>query len=167
MLEELTIRKALEFAAKTEELGNLFYTKLAKKFENEEICEIFSTLAQDELAHKKQFQTLMEKTPEDPNVSSKDERMALLKIMSRSEFFMGEDGLYRNIEQIETRDDALERAVKLEKDTLGYFQAMRDVLGDNEILTAIIKIEKRHLIKLMEYMITGAKMRGLGDQYPK
>ena len=167
MLEELTIRKALEFAAKTEELGNLFYTKLAKKFENEEISEIFSILAQDELAHKKQFQTLMEKTPEDPNVSSKDERMALLKIMSRSEFFMGEDGLYRNIEQIETRDDALERAVKLEKDTLGYFQAMRDVLGDNEILTAIIKIEKRHLIKLMEYMITGAKMRGLGDQYPK
>jgi rubrerythrin len=166
MLEELTIRKALEFAAKTEELGNLFYSKLAKKFENEEISEIFSILAQDELAHQKQFQTLMEQTPEDPNVSSKDERMALLKIMSRSEFFMGEDGLYRKIDQIKTREDALERAVNLEKDTLGYFQAMKDVLGDNEILTAIIKIEKSHLVKLMEYMITGAKMRGLGDKYP-
>lgn len=166
MLEELTIRKALEFAAKTEELGNLFYSKMAKKFENEEIADIFSKLAEDELAHRKQFETLMTKVPEDPNISSKDERMALLKIMSRSEFFMGGEGLYRKIDEIESRDDALERAVNLEKATLGYFQAMKDVLGDDEVLNAIIKIEKSHLIKLMEYMITGAKMRGLGDKYP-
>ena len=166
MLEELTIRKALEFAAKTEELGNLFYTRLAKKFQDEEIAEIFSLLAQDELAHQKQFQTLMEKVPEDPDISSKDERMALLKIMSRSEFFMGPDGLYRQIDEIKTRDDALERAVNLEKATLGYFYAMKDVLGEDEVLSAIIKIEKSHLIKLVEYMITGAKMRGLGDKFP-
>jgi rubrerythrin len=166
MLEDVTIKKALEFAMKTEELGNIFYTKMAKKFENEEIADIFSKLAKDELVHQKQFEQLAETVPEDPNISSKDERLALLRIMSRSEFFMGKDGLYRKIEEIQTREDALERAVGLEKDTLGYFQAIKDVLGDDEVLNAIIKIEKSHLVKLMEYMITGAKMRGLGDKYP-
>ena len=167
MLEELTVRKAVEFAMKTEELGNIFYTRLAKKFsEDTEISEIFSLLAKDELTHRKQFNELLQKVPEDPGVSSRDERMALLKIMSRSEFFMGESGLVRKVEEIKTREDALERAVRLEKDTLGYFHAMRDVLGDDPVLMAIIKIEKGHLVKLVEYMITGAKMRGLGDKFP-
>jgi rubrerythrin len=166
MLEELTVRKAVEFACKTEELGNVFYTRLAKKFsEDAEISNIFSILAKDELAHRQQFNQLLDKIPEDPGVSSRDERMALLKVMSRSEFFMGEKGLTSKLEEIKTREDALERAVQLEKDTLGYFQAMKDVLGDEPILDAIIKIEKSHLVKLIEYMITGAKMRGLGDTF--
>ena len=78
MLEELTVRKAVEFAVKTEELGNIFYTRLAKKFsEDTEISEIFSTLAKDELAHRKQFNELLEKVPEDPGVSSRDEHSVL------------------------------------------------------------------------------------------
>ena len=167
MLEDVTIRKAVEFAVKTEEVGNVFYTKMSRKFEekDKEISEIFATLAKDEIAHRQQFKTLLDTVPEDPNVSSKDERFALLKIMSRSEFFMGEDGIYRALDEIETRDDALERAVRLEKETLGYFQALKDVLGNNDVLNAIIKIEKGHLVKLMEYMITGAKMRGLSDKF--
>ena len=168
MLEDVTVRKAVEFAVKTEEVGNVFYSKMARKFEekDKEISEIFSILAKDEAAHRNQFRDLLDKVPEDPEVSNKAERLALLKIMSRSEFFMGEDGIYRALDEIETRDDALERAVRLEKDTLGYFQALKDVLGDNDILNAIIQIEKGHLVKLMEYMITGAKMRGLGDKFP-
>ncbi len=169
MLEDVTIRKAVEFAMKTEETGNVFYTKMSKKFEekDKEIAEIFAILAKDEVAHRNQFKALLDTVPEDPNISNKAEQLALLKIMSRSEFFMGEDGIYRDLDKIQTRDDALERAVRLEKDTLGYFQALKDVLGNEDVLDAIIKIEKGHLVKLMEYMITGAKMRGLGDNYPK
>lgn len=166
MLEELTLRKAVEFAVKTEELGNIFYTRMSKKFADDaEISEIFETLAKDELVHRKQFNSLLEKVPEDSGVSSRDERMALLKVMSRSEFFMGEEGLSSKLDEIKTREDALERALGLEKATLGYFQAMKDVIGDEPVLDAIIKIEKGHLVKLMEYMITGAKMRGLGDKF--
>lgn len=169
MLEDATVRKAVEFAVKTEEVGNVFYTKMSRKFEEQdkEISDIFAILAKDEVAHRNQFKTLLEKVPEDPNVSNKAEQLALLKIMSRSEFFMGEDGIYRALDKIKTRDDALERAVRLEKDTLSYFQALKDVLGENDVLNAIIQMEKGHLVKLMEYMITGAKMRGLGDKYPE
>ena len=86
MLEELTLRKAVEFAVTTEQLGNKFYDKMAKKFADDaEISEIFTMLAKDELIHEKQFQNLLNKVPKDEGVSSQDDRWAHLKIMSMSE----------------------------------------------------------------------------------
>jgi rubrerythrin len=167
MLEELTLRKAVEFAVTTEQLGNKFYNKMAKKFADDaQVSEIFAMLAKDELVHEKQFQNLLNKVPKDEGVSSQDDRWAHLKIMSMSEFFMGQSGVFRKLEEIETKEDALQRAFGLEKDTLGYYRAMEDILGKDEILTSIIEAEKKHLAKVMEYMITGAKMRGLADPGP-
>ena len=166
MLEELTLRKAVEFAVTTEQLGNKFYTKMAKKFEDDEISAIFSTLAKDELAHEKQFQNLLETVPKDPGVSSQDDRWAILRVMSMSEFFMGQSGIFKKLDEVETREDALQRAFSLEKDTLGYYRAMEDIIGKDDTLTSIIQAEKQHLLKVMEYMVTGAKMRGLADKGP-
>jgi rubrerythrin len=167
MLEELTLRKAVEFAVTTEKLGNRFYEKMAKKFaDDQEISEIFSMLAKDELIHEKQFQNILNKVPKDEGVSSQDDRWAHLRIMSMSEFFMGESGIFKKLDEIDTKEDALQRAFNLEKDTLGYYRAMEDVLGKDDTLTAIIEAEKKHMAKVMEYMLTGAKMRGLADGGP-
>ncbi len=167
MLEELTLRKAVEFAVTTEQLGAKFYNKMAKKFEDDEgIKAIFTTLAKDELIHEKQFQTLLNAVPKDPNVSSQDDRWAILRVLSMSEFFMGESGLFKKLGEIETREDALQRAFNLEKDALAYYRAMEDIIGKNDILTSIIQAEKQHLLKVMEYMLTEAKMRGLADTAP-
>jgi len=163
VLEELTTRKAVEFAVQTEELGAVFYAKLAEKFgTDEEIRGLVSSFAHDEKAHGAQFRRLLDRVPPDPKVSNLAERLAFLKIMSRSEFFMGAEGLYRQIDRIQTREDALQRSFRLEKDTLGYYQAMRDVLGDDEILMAIIAAERRHLFRIMEYLITDARIREWG-----
>ena len=167
MLEELTLRKAVEFAVMTEQLGNKFYNKMAKKFADDaEISEIFTLLAKDELIHEKQFQNLLNKVPKDEGVSSQDDRWAHLKIMSMSEFFMGQSGVFKKLDEIESKEDALQRAFGLEKDTLGYYRAMEDILGKDDTLTSIIEAEKKHLAKVMEYMITGAKMRGIADAGP-
>lgn len=167
MLEELTLRKAVEFAVTTEKLGHTFYEKMAKKFaDDSEIREVFSTLAKDELIHEKQFQNLLNQVPKDPDVSSQDDRWAILRVMSMSEFFMGGSGLFKKLDEVETREDALQRAFKLEKDTLAYYRAMEDILGKDDILTSIIQSEKSHLLKVMEYMLTEAKMRGLADRAP-
>ena len=46
MIEGLTLHQAVEFAIKTEELGQRVYRKLADRFADErEIAEIFATLA--------------------------------------------------------------------------------------------------------------------------
>jgi rubrerythrin len=165
MMEELTVRKAVEFAVQTEALGNFFYERLADRFKHDDaIREVFSTLAKDEAEHEKLFRTLLETVEKDRLESRREsDHWSYLKVLSRTEFFMGESGLYRDLEKIKTREDALERALRLEKDAMAYYLAMKDVLGKSEILDKIIAIEKEHVAKLIEYMITGAKMRGLGD----
>lgn len=166
MLEDPTLRKAVEFAVETEKLGAMFYERMADKLRDEgEVGEIFKTLAKDEFAHGKQFQLLLETLPEGEGISNLDEHLALLRLLSRSEFFVGESGLSRNIDAIKTREDALERAFHLEKDTLAYYRELQDILGENKILSSIIQAEKSHLSKVGEYLITGAKMRGLKDKF--
>ena len=78
---------------------------------------------------------------------------------------MGQSGLYSRLDDIETPEDALERALQFEKNTWGYYEAMKGVLGEHKVLDAIIELEKSHITKLVEYLVTGAKMRGLGDRY--
>lgn len=166
MLEELTPRKAIEFAMKTEELGQVFYKRLSRKFEgNEELVELFTLLAKDEAVHERQFRTLMEKTPPDDFVSNQDERLQYLRVMSMSQFFMGEKGLHKTLDEIKEKSDALMWALELEKATLQYYNAMKEVMGDDETISAVIKAEREHLAKIMRYLVTDAKFRGITDNF--
>lgn len=162
MSEELTVKSAVEFAVKIEKAGAGFYRRLARKFsEDKEISSVFAALGEDEDDHEKQFQALLDTIGENEERPNQRERLAFVKAMSLSEFFVGEKGLYSKLDQIKTREDALERAFQFEKNTVGYYQAIKDVLGDSKTLGILIDTEKGHVLKLMDYMITGAKVRGL------
>ena len=162
-METLTPRTAVEFAVQTEELGAIFYDRLARKFaDDDEINEIFSFLAEDEVAHGKQFERLLASLPPDRDEADAEERRELLELISRSQFFTGERGLYRELDAIHTREDALARALRLERDVLAYYRGMRHAFGASPVLDELIETERGHVNKLVEYMITGARMRGLG-----
>ena len=153
MLSDLTLRKAIEFAVKTEEAGELFYTKMARRFEgNEEVSKIFTALALDEKAHHETFSRWLAEVPEEPALKSQRERLAVLRAMSMSEFFLGEDGIFKNLEGIETGQDAIRRAYRLEKDTLGYYLAMKEILGASELLDKLIRAEEGHLTAVARYL---------------
>ena len=166
-LEEPTLKRAVEFAVETEKLGALFYNKMATKMSADaEIQEVFKSLAKDEVIHEKQFTKLLASVPDEQSTSSRyKDRLAMLKLLSRSEFFMGESGFYRELEKIQTKEEALERAFNLEKDTLAYYNGLKEIIGENEILNEIIEEEKKHFMKVGQYLITGAKMRGLRDKF--
>ena len=167
MLNKATLRNSIELAVTTEELGASFYKTLADRFQdNSEISELFSILARDEETHEAQFRVLLKKVPanEKEQVGS-EEKYQYLAAAAMSEFFSGEEGAMKDIDKIKTRDDALARAFALEKASLLYYHAMEDVLGEEEILKAIIGAEKSHLVSVMKYLMTGAKMRGLSDNW--
>ena len=42
---------------------------------------------------------------------------------------------------------------------------MKEVMGGNEIIDAIITAEKGHLMKIMGYIISDAKFRGISDNF--
>ena len=165
MTDAMTPRQAIEFAVKTEELGTKFYQQLALKFSDQaELKEMFELLAKDEVMHEHQFRKLLEQTPPDEGVSTGPE-FQYLRAMSLSQFFMGQKGLKKKCKKIKGKSDALRIAFELEKATLQFYSAMREVLGENETLNSVIQAEKAHLMKVMQYTITDAKFRGLADKW--
>ena len=130
MIDKMTPRKAIEFAVKTEELGVKFYKQLAVRFSDQaDLKEMFELLAQDEVVHGNQFRTLLAETPPDEGVSTGPE-FDYLRAMSLSQFFMGDEGLKKKCNEIKNKNAALSLAFELEKATLHYYQAMKEVLGD-------------------------------------
>jgi rubrerythrin len=168
MIEDITLKGCMEFAVATEELGAKIYTRLADKFgENKEVASLFSRLAEDEQVHKRQFSELLKKAPVPEGVSSSPEKHEYLKAMSISEFFSHNRGPFKDIEKIQDRDDALQRALDFEKATLGFYKAVEDVLGTNRLLAEVIEAERNHVAVLLKaLLVEGSKFRGLQDRWP-
>ncbi len=166
MLQDLTVRKAVEFAITVEELGEKTYRRLAKKFsDDQELVELFEGLAADEDVHRKQFTKLLE-TAEKLDEDNMDyERKQYLRAMSISEFFSKSHGPFKDAAEFESSADALQAAFGLEKALVGFYTAMRDVLGHDTVLEEIIKAEKQHTITVMKLMMSDGKYRTLQDQW--
>ena len=163
MTEELNLSQVIDFAVETEKLGEHMYKRLASRFKDDaELHELFETFAREETAHAARFETLRSLAKDLPSPSY--EQKQYLRAVSLSDIFSDQNGVAKNIDQIKTREDALERAFRLEKTTLHYYQAVREFL-DHEVVNEMIAEEKRHLTQVMKYMVTGAKMRGLGDKF--
>jgi rubrerythrin len=168
MIEDITRKGCLEFAVATEELGVKVYTRLASKFSNhEDISLIFRQLAKDEQVHKGQFTELLREVPTEEGVSDAPEKGAYLRAMSISEFFSHRHGPFQDVEGIKDRGDALQMALDFEKATLGFYKAVEDVLGKNELVTRVINLEKDHIAVLMKALLVGgSESRSLQDRWP-
>ena len=161
-MKNLTLRKAIEMAVVTEELGAKYYRKIAKKFSGEsKIARIFDQLAQDEVAHETQFKKLLEEVP--PGRHSGEDSGLVLRAAAISQFF--DQKALGNDEQIMSSQDALIRALAFERSTLFYYQSLRDILGDSPQLEKMIEAERSHVVVLMKVIVSDAKFRGLADPW--
>lgn len=164
MLDDPTIHKAVQFAVATEVMGAQAYSKLAEKFSDQkEISEAFSLLATDEKAHGARFKAILDELPAEADIEAGKDDYGYLLAMAKSEFF-DEGGLAVSMDQIATVDEALVQVLEFEKATLGFYRAIQDILGKNDAVDAIIQEEKQHIVRLMKYVLTDEKMKGLGDE---
>lgn len=166
MIAEVTPQSCVEFAVKTEEIGARMYRDLAARFSSDaDLRELFGALADDEVEHGERFRALHDRAAAGSPRPISREQADYLRAMSMADVFDTEQ-LAKPVDGIRTREDALERALHLEKATLAYYQAMREVLGADEVLDALIGVEKKHVVKVMHLMLTGSKFRGYADAYP-
>jgi len=70
----------------------------------------------------------------------------------------------KDVAAIESKEDALTRAYNLERTSLLYYQALKEVM-QADILDEMIAEERKHITQVMKYLVTGAKFRGLGDKF--
>jgi rubrerythrin len=158
----LTLRKALEMAVATEELGAKYYQEITKKFSSDkEIVEMFGQLADDEVAHENQFKKLLEEVPADE--VEQDDAGLLLRAAATSQFF--DQKALENTAEIKTVADALAKALAFERSTLFYYQSLKGVLGESPQIQKLIDAEKAHVTTLMKVIVSNAKFRGLADPW--
>ena len=166
MSDEITLKRAMDLAVATEDMGAQVYGRLAEKFaDQKEVAEVFSILAGDEKAHSVQFQALRNKVAAEDRTISDDEGGDYLRAMAMSEFFRGDTGLISRLEEAKGVDEALICVLEFEKATLGYYVAVKDVVGASKELDNIMQAEKSHITRLVKYVLTDEKMKSLADRF--
>lgn len=151
MSNKFTIKEVLEQAIQTEKLGFQFYSEMANRFkENEKLKDLFTTLANKELAHEKTFSELLDMI--DQKVEEGwDEASLYLRAIVESEFFLGKNKSLPSMAGIKDITDAVTYAIGFEKETLLYFYGIRDVVKEKEVVDEIINEEKSHIRWLMSF----------------
>jgi rubrerythrin len=165
MIENVTAETCVAFSIQTEEMGAELYLGLARKFAADvELRELFDRLGRDEVDHAAQIRTLGERlVPRFRDRPFSTEEQDYLRAMSMSDIFSRPGGLVEDLGAIQSRKDALKRALHLEKATLAYYQAIRDVVGAEEVLDSLIAMERKHVVKVMALLVTETMLRGLAD----
>ncbi len=160
-MKRITIKEVIEIAIRAEELGINFYSGLARKFtKRPDIKEMFELLAKDEVEHKRNFSGLAS-TLADGDVELNEDDMIYLKGVDISKHFNQMDSLDDNLNPVEVMNIVLE----FEKESVLYYNHIRDMVGANDTIDSIIDKEKEHVRKVMQYLITDSKFRGLEDSW--
>jgi rubrerythrin len=147
--DEFTIKDALELAVIAEQTGAKIYARMARKAEDDpELAEVFLRLTREEEAHEALFRELLAAlSDEEKAETGRYGVQEFLKATAISEFFGGETReRFRSISSIQ---EALEGALKLERDTLAFYLELRTAIGGSPILDEIIEIERTHVSDLV------------------
>lgn len=139
-----------QFAIKIELNGEKFYREFSKKFKDKALSVLFNDLADEEVNHKIFFENgLKSFNKYDPVESFPDEYFAYLRAFAENIVFVKES-LEKEIEKVDTKDDALDFAIKKELDTIHYYMEMKSLVlaSESELIDKIIAEERSHFMRL-------------------
>ncbi|HET6921648.1 MAG TPA: ferritin family protein [Anaeromyxobacteraceae bacterium] len=165
MIENVTAETCLAFAIEAEEMGAELYRGLARKFAADvELRELFERLGRDEADHAEHVRAMGERlVPRFRDRPASADERDYLRAMSMSDIFSRPGGLAGDLGGVRDRRDALRLALHLEKATLAYYQAVRDVAGPEEVLDSLIAMERKHVVRVMALLAGETMLRGLAD----
>ncbi len=142
--------EVFQLAVRIEENGEKFYRTMADKFNDVEIKELFTYLADEEVGHKKFYNELYEdfKTYDPPSEYAA-EYYEFIKSYADEVMFNKED-FEENMSKVTDIISALDFAIDSELNAILYFSEMkRMVLKEKrDIIDNIIEEERKHFIKL-------------------
>jgi rubrerythrin len=164
MIGEVTVAKCVELAIQTEQMGGELYRLLAGKFAPDpELRELFEGLGSDEARYRERFRALRDRALARPRGGPLSEaQQAHLRSRSLAGVLSRARAVETDVEAIQTRRDALERALGLERATFAFYQAMREVLGDDDILESLIAVEEDHVVRVMGLLVREVRRRAAG-----
>ncbi|HUJ69114.1 MAG TPA: ferritin family protein [Syntrophorhabdales bacterium] len=147
----LNAHDVVRFAIRIEEDGELFYREAARLTEDREAKALFSRLADEEVGHRKIFQTISENIGEyAPPETYDGEYMAYLRDHIDGKAVFREDlkgSLKAHLGSVLT---AIDFAIGRETDSILYYQEARVFVPGRQqgVVDRIIEEERKHFILL-------------------
>lgn len=146
------VSEIYQFAMRMEENGEKFYRHLSKTMKDRRVKELFTSLADEEIKHKRVFEDLVSKIEKyQPPESYPGEYFAYLSAYVDNLIFT-QRKLEKELERIENLSTALEFAIRIELDSILYYQEMKNFISEYEhnLLEKVIEEERRHFLRLWE-----------------
>lgn len=144
-MQLLNISEVYQIAIKIEENGMKFYSDWAKKVEDKKLKDIFSALSYAEVEHKKTFEKMLKEIENyQPQEIYPEEYFQYLRAYA--------DDLVFKIQKMEINSivDALNFAIEREKDSILYYQEVKNILPQTQHkeIEKIINEERKHFLDL-------------------
>jgi rubrerythrin len=139
-----------QFAIQIEKNGEQFYRHMAQKFEEPEVKDLFSALANEEVKHKAIYEKMVSTIEEyEPFESYPEEYFNYLRAYADTHIFTPKK-LDEEMARINDATSALKFAIDRELDSILYYQEVKNFVPKNErnLIDKIIEEERRHFMKL-------------------
>lgn len=145
----------IQFALQIEKNGQDLYNKLEKRFsEEKKLAALFAYLAEQEVNHKKYFETLLaEITSFTPAEDFPEEYFAYLKAFADNAVF-SKKTVEEALTTISDGREALEFSIQRELDSINYYSELKNLVSDEQSarIDSIIREEKRHFLDLYKLL---------------
>lgn len=149
-----SIKEIIDIAVGFEEAGHDFYTRCIEKFKDENIREIFSFMAKEELNHKKTFKSMSKSNESSAGIFT-DEYFLYIKAIGGGRVF-GKEDIGQIADSINTPAEAVQKAFMDEKNSILFYSELKKMYreGSEEIklLDEILEEERKHVITLVDIM---------------
>lgn len=142
--------EVVQIAVRIEENGERFYRKMAAKFDDPEVKELFLFLADEEIGHKDFYNNLFKQIKTfDPPTEYAVEYYEFIQSYADEVMFNKEE-FDNNISKIDNVISALNFAIDSELKAILYFSEMKMMVlkEKREFLENIIEEERSHFVKL-------------------
>ena len=153
MESRFSVCELIEMGVHIEENGRAFYLALCDMAQTSQGATVFRTLARAEEQHKEFFRNLSKDSCNfEPVENFPEDYFAYLNSLADQYVFTVKDKGAEIARSVKTYQEAIDLGVKFEKDSILFYQEMRQALPekDGEVLDKIIEEEKSHLNKLMD-----------------
>ena len=151
-----TLGEIIDLAIQIEKNGEKSYRKAQNESEDIIISSMLKWLADDEEEHEKWFLDMKQKIDEkveDPRLEEMGKEI-LTGVLGEQAFSM-DDADFNEIDNIKA---LLELSLEFEKDTILFYEMIKDFIDDSKVMAGIDKIiveEKKHVKKLEEFIGKG------------
>ncbi|MBI5417681.1 ferritin family protein [Candidatus Poribacteria bacterium] len=143
----------IELGIQIEKNGKDFYNTLADNSKNFNAIKAFKYLAEEESKHIDIFQRIYNSLSLDSSSEVyPDEYFAYMNAIASEYVFTQKDKGNEIAKKITNYNDAINMAISFEKDSIVFFEGIKNVVKENEhkIINKLILQEQGHLMKLYE-----------------